>query len=155
MGLFKKGGKEGAKPGSKSASGDDATRRAHRVERELREVIATHLIGGFRGELQGLVSVSRVTATKDLRGAYVYISVLGSPGDAEASVESLNENAYDVQNEVGRKLQMKFCPKLKFFLDESMDNVIKVEKILRDISESTKPAAPKSEPDPDSDDSTS
>ena len=109
-------------------------RRTKRVEREVREVVARYLLGGFRGELKGLVSVSRVGMAGDLRSGRVFISVMGEPGDAEESLESLREFAHDIQKEVDRQLKMKFCPKLSFFLDDSMEHVLKVEKILRDIS---------------------
>ncbi len=110
-------------------------RRIKRVEREIREVIARYLIGGFRGELRGLVSVSRVGMAKDLRSGRVFISVMGEPGDAKASLDSLKEFGHDIQHEVDKQLKLKWCPKLAYYLDDSMDHVLKVEKILRDISE--------------------
>lgn len=116
----------------RGAGGDE--RRIKRVEREVRDVIARYLIGGFRGELSGLVSVSRVGMAGDFRSGKVFISVMGEPGEAEVSLKSLRENAYDIQKEVDRQLKMQFCPKLSFHLDESMEHVLKVEKILRDIS---------------------
>src|SRR3954471_12631050 len=97
--------------------GADDNRRVKRVEREIREVVARYLIAGFRGELRGLVSVSRVGMAKDLRSGRVFISVMGDPGDAEVSLDSLREFAHDIQIEVDRQLKMKFCPKLSFFLD--------------------------------------
>lgn len=115
--------------------GGGDNRRVKRVEREIREVVARYLISGFRGELKGLVSVSRVGMAKDLRSGRVFISVMGEPGDAEFSLESLKEFGREIQSEVDRQLKMKFCPKLSFYLDESMEHVLKVEKILRDISE--------------------
>lgn len=115
-------------------AGED-NRRVKRVEREIREVIARYLIAGFRGELRGLVSVSRVGMAKDLRSGRVFISVMGDPGDAEISLDSLREFGREIQSEVDHQLKMKFCPKLSFYLDESMEHVLKVEKILKDISD--------------------
>ena len=117
----------------RGAGGDDK-RRIKRVEREVREVVARYLLTGFRGELSGLVSVSRVTMAGDLRAGRVFISVMGEPGDAEASLAEIKEFVHEIQTEVDKQLKMKFCPKLSFFLDESMEHVLKVEKILRDIS---------------------
>lgn len=116
----------------RGAGGDD--RRIKRVEREVRDVIARYLLGGFRGELSGLVSVSRVGMAGDFRSGKVFISVMGSPGDAETSLKSLKHFGNEIQKEVDRQLKMQFCPKLSFHLDDSMEHVMKVEKILRDIS---------------------
>ena len=116
----------------RGAGGDD--RRIKRVEREVRDVIARYLLGDFKGELSGLVSVSRVGMAGDFRSGKVFISVMGNPGEAETSLRSLKRFGNDIQNEVDRQLKMKFCPKLSYHLDESMEHVMKVEKILRDIS---------------------
>ncbi len=116
----------------RGAGGDD--RRIKRVEREVRDVIARYLLGGFRGELSGLVSVSRVGMAGDFRSGKVFISVMGKPGDAEKSLKSLKHFGNEIQKEIDRQLKMQFCPKLSFHLDESMEHVMKVEKILRDIS---------------------
>ena len=116
-------------------SGGGDVRRIKRVEREIREVIARYLIAGFRGKLKGLVSVSRVGMAGDFRTGRVFISVMGEPGDAEASLEALKEFGRDIQHEVDKQLKMKFCPKLAYYLDDTMDHVLKVEKILRDISQ--------------------
>jgi ribosome-binding factor A len=138
----RKGSDRGDRPGrggrsEKSEKSNDSSgegnRRLLRVEKQIREVVGTYLISGFHGELQGLVSVSRVSASRDLRQARVYISVMGEESEREASINLLRDNAYDVQSEINRKLQMKFCPKLSFFLDEGFHKMLKVEKILHDL----------------------
>jgi ribosome-binding factor A len=134
----------------KGGGADD--RRIKRVEREIREVIARYLISGFRGELRGIVSVSRVGMAKDLRSGRVFVSVMGDPGDAEASLASLKEFGRDIQAEVDRTLKMKFCPKLAYYLDESMEHVLKVERILRDISEKNSSMSQGASPDASIDD---
>lgn len=119
--------------------------RIQRVEREIREVIGSYLITGFKGELPGIVSVSRVIVSRDLRNAKVLITVMGygaNDGDPKAlkkiqdeALSELKAHAPAVQSEVNRRLRMKYCPKLTFLYDEGFDNVMKVEKILRDLGE--------------------
>lgn len=105
------------------------------MEREIREVVGSYLLSGFRGELQGMVSVSRVIASKDLRTAKIFVTVMGTEAERKASVAELQDHAHEVQHEVNRRLQMKFCPKLTFLYDEGFDNVMRVEQILRDLGE--------------------
>jgi ribosome-binding factor A len=119
----------GAKP--KAA----ANHRTQRVEREIREVVGSYLISGFRGELHGVVSVSRVIASKDLRSAKILVTVMGGESERKATVASLRAYAHEVQHEINRRLQMKFCPKINFLYDDGFDNVMRVEKILQDLSE--------------------
>lgn len=110
-------------------------RRIQKVEKEVHQVIANYLVGGFKGPLKGLVSVSRVIVSKDLRQAKVYVGVFGSIEDAEFTLESLQSYAGDIQKEIHRRLVMKYCPKLKFFLDTSMEKVMKIDAILHDLQE--------------------
>jgi len=112
----------------------EKNRRLLRVERELRDVIGRYLISGFRGELTGLVSVSRVQVSADLRIAWVFVSVMGTQQEQEQSLESLREYAADVQAEIHRQLRMKFTPRIKFDLDRGLEKQLQVEETLRRIA---------------------
>lgn len=108
-------------------------RRQARLEKELREVIATYLISGFRGELEGLVSVSRVQAAPDLKSAKVMVSHLGTDEQRDISFEVLEERVRDIQDEVAHKLKLRHTPKLTIVLDTSLEKQLKVEGILRNL----------------------
>lgn len=136
----------------------DKSHRVQRVEREIREVVGSYLISGFKGVLPGLVSLTRVICTKDFRTAKILVTILslaepeatggvGEESSAEPSakerkverereraIEVLQAHAFEVQGEINRCLRMKHCPKVTFVYDTSYENVMKVEKILRDIS---------------------
>lgn len=135
--------------GGGGAKGDG--RRIHRVEKEIREVIGAYLLRGFRGELPGIVSVSRVIVSKDLRNAKVLITLMvqaavtsPQPADDETAerqirqaheraVDELQAHAPEIQGEINRRLQMKHCPKLTFHYDDGFEHALKVETILRDL----------------------
>ncbi len=108
-------------------------RRQLRLEKELREVIANYLISGLRGELEGLVSVSRVQASPDLKSAKVYVSHLGTDEQREASLGVLGERVRDMQVEVAHKLKLRYTPRLTIELDASFEKRLKVDGILRDL----------------------
>ena len=111
------------------------SRRIEKVEKELRQVIANYLLGGFKGQLSGLVSVARVQVSPDLRNAKVFITVMGEEEDAEISLAALRDYAFDIQKEVNHRVKMKFCPKLKFFKDTSVAHTLKVEGILQKLKD--------------------
>ncbi len=108
-------------------------RRVLRVEKEIREIVGLHLIGGFHGELQAFTTISRVSVTSDLRSARINVSVLGTEVEQESALEVLNSYAFEVQREIAKALPIRYCPKVKFFLDKSLEKVLKVEKILFDL----------------------
>lgn len=115
-------------------------RRIPRVEREMREVIGSYLISRLQGELEGFVSVSRVIVSKDLRQAKVMITVMGEGADPKVIIAQLKAHAPEIQSEVNRRLRMKYCPRITFLYDEGFENVLKVEKILQDLSQKRKKA---------------
>lgn len=116
-------------------------RRKNRVEKEVQVQIAQYLQSGFSDPLPGLVTVSRVQMPADLRSAKVYISVLGADDQKEEVIETLQSRAFEIQDYIGQKLKMRYCPKLKFFGDYTTEQVLKIEKILHDISATKKTSA--------------
>lgn len=119
-------------------------RRVARVEREVQSVISTFIISRLQRELPGLITVARVQIPADLRQARVYVSLLQTNVEdlqnatqgkvlAEA-VKILQSWAPDIQDEIGNKLNMKYLPKLTFFADESTEKILRVEKIISEIS---------------------
>ncbi len=113
-------------------------RRVARAEKEIRLQIAQYLQSGFSTPLPGLITVSHVKMPADLRAARVYISVLGADERREEVIDILQERAFEIQNFIGRTLKMRYCPKLAFELDHTTDQVLKIEKILNEISEQNK-----------------
>lgn len=112
----------------------EVSRRVQRVERELRELLATYLLRELKGETAGFVSVTRTLVSKDLRHAKVFVSVMGEPGDAETTLEALKDNTGAIQLYTGRNLKTKFCPRLTFFIDETQDRVFRINQILSNAS---------------------
>lgn len=119
-------------------------RRVARVEREVQSVISTFIIQRLQRELPGLITVARVQIPADLRQARVYVSLLQTNVEElnstpqvkilKQAVDILQSWAPEIQDEIGNKLNMKYLPKLTFFADESTEKILKVEKIISEIS---------------------
>lgn len=119
-------------------------RRVARVEREVQSVISTFIIQRLQRELPGLITVARVQIPPDLRQARVYVSLLQTNVEElnsapqvkmlQEAVKILQSWAPDIQDEIGNKLNMKYLPKLTFFADESTEKILRVEKIISEIS---------------------
>lgn len=117
---------------------DDKNRRISRVEQEIQKTVAQFLISGFRSPLPGLVTISRVIMPADLRAAKIYVSVLGSDEQREKALSTLQERAFEVQNFIGRELKMRYCPKLTFYIDDTTEHVLKIDRILHELEEKRK-----------------
>ena len=68
--------------------------------------------------------------SKDLRIANIYLMPLGGE-NKELILDQINNQKYKFQNFLSKaKLNAKFTPKIKFYLDDSFDEAEKIEKLL-------------------------
>ncbi len=82
----------------------------------------------------GMVSISNVKITPDLLEARIYLSLF-QVKDVKATMEKIEERAWEVKRELsGRvKHQLRRIPELKFFHDDTLDHVFKMEEIFKQI----------------------
>ena len=95
--------------------------RTDRIEEEIKKVVSRLIDQGLKDpRLTGLISVTKVEVTKDLKYCKIYVSMLGSK-DQAAAMEALKSSAGYVRREVGANVRMFATPEIKFELDDSME----------------------------------
>lgn len=79
-----------------------------------------------------LVSVSAVRISPDMSIARVYLSVFPSEKALEM-VKNINENMKSIRYELGTRVrhQLRIIPELKFFVDDSLDYIEKIDSLLK------------------------
>ena len=77
-----------------------------------------------------LITVPEVRMTPDLRLATIYVMPLGGR-DVEAVIAALDRNKRYVRGEIGRRVNLKFAPEIRFRADERFDEAERIEKLLR------------------------
>lgn len=112
-------------------------RRKIRIEKEVQEIVSRFIIEHLRNELPGLITVTRVQMPADFRAAQIFVTYF-APTQVDEKVvdvaEIIQEWAKDIQDVIAHDLKMRYCPKLTFFNDETTEKILKIEKILSDIS---------------------
>src|SRR3712207_7744262 len=109
-------------------------RRSERVAEGIREEVATFLAEDAKDpRIVGLVTVTGVDVTRDLRHAKVFVSVLGSDEERAATFEGLNAVAPHLRGRVGRALRLRLAPEIAFRADESIARAARIETLLRQI----------------------
>ena len=88
----------------------------------------------------GMVSISSVKITPDLLEARIYLSFF-QVKDPEAALEKFKELSSEIRGELGKRMrhQLRSIPQLTFYLDDTLDYVFKIEKLLDDIKKEPKP----------------
>ncbi len=116
-------------------------RRPDRVAEAIREEVTTFLAEDARDpRLVGLVTVTGVDVTSDLRHASVYVSVLGSDEDRASTAAGLDSLAAHLRARVGKALRLRFAPELSFRFDRSIERAARIETLLTQIKDGTVPA---------------
>ena len=98
------------------------------IQKELSEIflLQTKAMNGV------LVSVSVVRISPDLSVARVYLSVFPS-NRSEEIVKNINANMKSIRYELGTRVryQLRIIPELKFFVDDSLDYIEKIDSLLK------------------------
>ncbi len=83
---------------------------------------------------RAFVTITEVVMSPDLSLAKVYVSALMT-ADKEALIQNLNHRKYEIRGLLGHKIgkQVKGIPELNFYLDNTLDRVDKMDKVLRDL----------------------
>lgn len=114
--------------------------RMGRVNEELQRELAALIPTVKDPRVTGMISVTRVEATNDLRYAKVYVSMLDK-SSAKEVVKGLKSAAGYLRREVGHALNLRYTPELLFIEDDSIDRGAHILEMLRD-PEVVKPANP-------------
>ena len=113
-----------------------ATRRQERFSRLIKEAVSDAILNHLNDpRIEGLVSVTKVEMTPDLRNADVYISVLGkNQASQNKTFEAINHAKSRVQFFVGSEIESKFCPILRFRLDESFKKTLDTLNLIENAA---------------------
>lgn len=110
-------------------SKDRPRRVGELIQRELAEMIPRELVAP---EL-GLVTISSVDVSPDLKNAKVYFTVLGGQWDAKESQAYLQEGASQLRFLLSKRMTTRVTPKLDFQFDQSLENGIRMEALLHGL----------------------
>jgi ribosome-binding factor A len=110
-------------------------RRPARVGEMLRIEISELLVRGLRDPRLGLVTVTDVQMSPDLKHARIYVSVLGSEGDRKNSLAVLNHAAPHLRHELAARMRLRAVPELGFHYDESIEYGARIEALIQQTHE--------------------
>ena len=105
-------------------------------QQKISRLIQKELSDIFQRQTQALhgvlVSVSTVRISPDLSICRAYLSVFPSERATEI-LENINNNAREVRYELGTRVrhQLRIIPELKFFVDDSLDYVDRIDELLK------------------------
>ena len=110
-----------------------ASIRQQKVGSQIQRIVATVLLRDVGDpRVDGMISVTKVDVTPDLREAKVYLSLLGGKRPPATVLQGVKSAGRHIQSEVADGLALRYVPRLTFVLDESLK---KQGEILAKIDE--------------------
>lgn len=117
----------------------DSTRQQKIGRMMQKEISALFTLEGKNYYGNSFVTVTSVRVTPDLGIAYVRLSLFKEK-DAQKIVDHMNKASHDIRRKLGARIknQIRHIPDLKFFHDNSLDYVDKMEGLFREIHKDDK-----------------
>lgn len=107
--------------------------RLNRINEELKKEISNIISFELKNpDATGLISVTKVKITPDLKYAKVYVSMLNSKSK-EKTIEALKQSSGYIRSLIAKRVNLRITPELVFEEDDSMEYGMRIDSILKDL----------------------
>ena len=114
------------------------TNRLGRVNEELKKVISEVINYELKNpDATGMISVTKVKVTPDLKYAKVYVSVLNSK-NLDKTIQGLKDSSGFIRSRVAKTINLRITPELVFEYDDSIVYGEKIDAILKSLKDEQK-----------------
>jgi len=111
--------------------------RKLRVQELLKRTLGELVRREIPLEQAGLVSVNAVDVANDLQSATVYVGIIGNAKQRQAGLELLEKHAKLFQGQLAHAVVLKYTPRLKFVLDDSVERGNRILSIIEELEQAS------------------
>jgi len=114
-----------------------ASRRQERMARLVTEAVSDAITNHLNDpRIVGFVSVTHVDVPADMRRASVYLSIMGkSKADQRKTFNAIEHARSRIQSLLAKSLSSKFCPSLRFYMDENFRKTMETMRLISEAAE--------------------
>ena len=107
--------------------------RMGRIDEEYRKELSQIISYDLKNpNVTGMISVTKVKVTTDLKYAKVYVSILNSKNIKE-TMDGLKKSSGFIRSELAKRINLRNTPELIFEIDDSIEYGAKIDSILKEI----------------------
>ena len=107
--------------------------RLGRIDEEYREELSQIIGYELKNpNVTGLISITKVKVTNDLKFAKVYVSILNSK-NIKDTLAGLKKSSGYIRSELAKRVNLRNTPELIFELDDSIEYGSRIDSILKEI----------------------
>ena len=112
--------------------------RMNKIDEELKKEISNIISTELKNpHLTGLISVTSVKTTPDLKYAKVFVSMIGEKSKKE-NLAILKQSSGYVRSAIAKRINLRNTPELIFEFDDSIEYGTRIDQILKDITKDMK-----------------
>jgi len=115
--------------------------RTERVAGEIQKILSNLFQRDFSHFTDGLLTVTVVRMSPDLRSCRVYLSIIGGKKMHEDTLKAIKIETPHIRSAMGRSLRLRHTPELFFYLDDTQAEVSHIEELFKKIHEQENPNA--------------
>ncbi|MCD7886353.1 MAG: 30S ribosome-binding factor RbfA [Clostridiales bacterium] len=109
-----------------------ASYRIGRINDDIKRELASMIPTLKDPRVRGLISITRVDTTTDLRYCKVYVSTLDKD-DVKEVMRGLKSSAGYLRRELGRRMTLRYTPELQFIADDSIDRGAMLIQMMNEL----------------------
>ncbi len=109
-------------------------KRSERVAGDIKAQLCDIILKEIKDPLIGFITITNVVVSDDLKIAKIYFSSLGSVADKEKTYKGLMRAKGFLRKELSTRIRLRSIPELRFFIDDSLEKVSKIEELLKKIN---------------------
>jgi ribosome-binding factor A len=108
--------------------------RIDKVEHLIKEEISLIFLHKLSNLNLGFITITNVRVSPDLKTAKIYLSVFERE-KRQIVLDKIEDKKGYIRSELAHRIRIKFIPELKFFIDDTLDYVEKIEGLIKKIHE--------------------
>ncbi len=111
--------------------------KPRRLSEDIRRIISGKIrdLKDPRINNSGMITIVRCDVSNDISYCKVYVSSFEGYDKAKEAVKGFESASGLLKREISNVLRLRKCPELEFVADNSMEHSLKINKILKDISD--------------------
>ncbi len=110
-------------------------KRSDRVALQIQDIISNIIATKVIVQGLGLATITKVKTAQNLRFSRIYLSFMGNSLDPEELIVLMNRNIKEYRFHLGKELQLKYVPQIKFYHDNTFEEMEKISKLIHKSKE--------------------
>ena len=115
-------------------------KRSDRVAQQIQDIISNIIATKVIVQGLGLATVTKVKTSQNLRFSRIYLSFMGNSIPTEELIILMNRNIKEYRYHLGKDLQIKYVPQIKFYHDNTLEEMEKISNLINKSKKNEKNA---------------